>query len=83
MKFQAFWPVADPAATEGQLIGEAIDDIHHVAARHGAKITSHPTFRFMPGRLVPGSGGADRVLVAQATCEPLPPRPYRAGKANP
>ncbi|PSS43610.1 hypothetical protein C6401_10785 [Arthrobacter woluwensis] len=76
MEFRAIWPVVDESPTEDELIQEGLADLPSVALRHHVAITGQPGFRLMPGARVPGSNGADLVLVAQAPCEPLPPRPY-------
>lgn len=63
-RFRAVWPVTDMTVPRLDLLAEALADLRNVATRHGAHVlTTHPVPVLLPGRAVPGSGGAERVVV--------------------
>lgn len=61
--FRAIWPVVDESVPLKELLDEAAADLPAVARRHGLVVRSalHP--RVARGRDVPGSGGADLVVL--------------------
>jgi hypothetical protein len=68
-RFRAIWPVVDEGISHGVLIGEALEDLPAVALRHGVRLIKNTAaVRVCEGRLVPGSGGARLVVVADVAC---------------
>jgi len=75
--FRAVWPVTDSSIIAQDLIAEAYEDLPNVATRHGAQIVGEPKCGMFAGNRVPGSGGAQRVIVIEAPAIHKPARNYR------
>lgn len=71
MIFRAIWPVIDQRPLH-VLVCEAKPDLPRLLAVHRARPLSRPSWALRPGREVPGSRGADVVLVMEVRCEALP-----------
>ncbi|NYD87794.1 hypothetical protein [Cellulomonas oligotrophica] len=70
-RFRAVWPVDDPQAAPSELLTQAAADLDAVAGRHALAVTHAGPPRLMPGRAVPGSGGAALVVVIDALVQRL------------
>ena len=65
--FRAIWPVTDPTVPYADLIAAAREDLPAVALRHGVRVHRATAPRVIEGRMVPGSGGAQHVVVIDAS----------------
>jgi hypothetical protein len=70
--FRAIWPIQDDDATIDQLITEAQADLPRLLAAERVRATDDGTWRILPGQRIPGSGGAEIVLVADFIVEHEP-----------
>lgn len=72
VRWRAIWPVTTDGSgmTSRTLVAEAAADLPDVAARHRYEVVGVERWGRCPGRLVPGSGGAHEVIVAE--CWVLP-----------
>lgn len=61
--FRAIWTVVDPGVGLKQLMDEAVGDLPAVARRHGLVVTGTPRPRVARGQDVPGSAGAETVVL--------------------
>lgn len=80
--FRAVWPIVEgtgTATTDAELISRAIGDLPNVAHRHQATIIGPPRACIADGRRVPGSGGAQYVVIVEAPAAPSQVRGYRHG----
>ncbi len=66
LRFRAMWPVLDGLIDPQDLITQATRELPQVAARAQATLTSPPRWAIREGRDIPGSGGHQWVLVAEA-----------------
>lgn len=63
-RFRAIWPVIDDTLPTPALLAEALDDLPAVGLRHGVRVLPKSAVaRIAEGRTVPGSGGAQTVVV--------------------
>lgn len=64
--FRALWPVVDPEAAHAlaDLFSEAAGELPTIARRQSAQLMGPPRWLLMPGRQLPGSGGAPFIIVS-------------------
>ena len=79
-RLRAVWPVVDESLipTPEVLVAEALADLPNVARRSRCEIAGPAQAAVLEGRLVPGSGGARWVVLAQCDAVPIPARGYTA-----
>lgn len=73
--FQAMWPVLDTTMSYEDLKAEAIQDLPHVARRHGAITVGEPRAYVRLGKDVPGAADATLVVVVESETATFGPPP--------
>ena len=70
--FRALWPITDPSMTLAELANEALPDLEAITHRSRVQAIGRPRWCIRPGRDVPGSGGAEQVLIADLAVVAIP-----------
>lgn len=70
--WRAIWPVLNPGLPLEDLIRKAKGDLPAVATRHRVLLVGRQRWSIRPGQDVPGSAGAEWVVVCESCVTVLP-----------